>query len=94
MSDAYIQELGGACVEMARGIGAGVDDTYIHGSAGACMEVGGCNDVTGGVVDDVVPAFQSEVDIGNALTSDAENDAVVELSDELKFQNSPRSVVW
>eukprot|EP00731_Ephydatia_muelleri_P012876 Em0007g186a len=85
VSEAYIHELGGACVEMAGGIGAGVDDTYIHG---ACMEVVGCNDVTGGVVDDVVPAFQSEVDIGNeetTLTSDAESDAVVELSDELKI---------
>ena len=69
-------------MEMA---GGGVDDTYIHG---ACMEMVGCNDVTGGVVDDVVPAFQSEVDIGNeetTLTSDAESDAVVELSDELKI---------
>ena len=26
-------------MEMARGIGAGVDDSYIHGSAGARMEV-------------------------------------------------------
>ena len=40
-----IHELGDACVEMARGIGADVDDSYIQGSAGACLDVGGCNDI-------------------------------------------------
>lgn len=92
VSDTYVHELGGACVEMARVIGTNVDDSYIHGSAGACMDVGGCNDVTGGsahVVDDVVPAFQSEVDIGNEETDAVVlTDAVPELSvgeDQLKI---------